>query len=442
MPEPPLFDPHQVLPGAARTSSKSTLVLGQRLWGFITSRGWVVLGSAGLCLLLAFMLGRHELMALGCALFALVLGAWILVRFTPSRIEVTRQLPQEPVSVGQVVDVQLHCEQHTAIRELLPPGYPVAPTFHAPGVFDYQILFRHRGIHRLGPAQQMLSDPCNVVEELVSTRAVDQVSVRAQFQMLGSGRALGERLRTGEAQHTRSTEVDYYDVGIREHQSGDSLRQVHWKATARHGKLMVRQENYVATARSLIVLDRRLTAWNTPADHSVELPQAQAPALLSTQRFEKALSLACSIAQLHASHGYQLLVRDTHGEDLSSVRGAQSTSRSSLEEFEFFHAATASLQLTESPGAMQSQPEILSDSLAKNLLSFANEPVYLILGQLTPEQARWLASLAVTVRNVDLILLCEHPQQFRQLETFFAATSWRVHLPGRALSIREIWDSL
>ncbi|WP_279403536.1 hypothetical protein [Arthrobacter sp. JCM 19049] len=40
---------------------------------------------------------------------------------------------------------------------------------------------------------------------------------------------------------------------------------------------MVRQENYVATAHSLIVLDRRRSAWHGPGDLNHEIPQAPAP---------------------------------------------------------------------------------------------------------------------------------------------------------------------
>ena len=49
----------------------------------------------------------------------------------------------------------------------------------------------------------------------------------------------------------------------REYRHGDPMRRVHWAATARHGQLMVRQEESVTTPEATIVLDSRLSAYAT-----------------------------------------------------------------------------------------------------------------------------------------------------------------------------------
>ena len=51
------------------------------------------------------------------------------------------------------------------------------------------------------------------------------------------------------------------DVMTREYRHGDPLRRVHWAATARHGSLMVRQEESVTTPEATIILDQRLSAY-------------------------------------------------------------------------------------------------------------------------------------------------------------------------------------
>jgi uncharacterized protein (DUF58 family) len=58
------------------------------------------------------------------------------------------------------------------------------------------------------------------------------------------------------AMHTlprRGTGPDY--LGIREYRTGDSLRHVHWRSTARHGEVMVREFEREQTRRLAIVLD-------------------------------------------------------------------------------------------------------------------------------------------------------------------------------------------
>ena len=47
----------------------------------------------------------------------------------------------------------------------------------------------------------------------------------------------------------------------REYRHGDPMRRVHWAATARHGELMVRQEESVTTPEATIILDQRLAAF-------------------------------------------------------------------------------------------------------------------------------------------------------------------------------------
>lgn len=432
----PRFDPRDSL-AWVREPERSTAL---RQWhlDLVSSRGWLVAGSGALAVLLAYLLGRHEMMALGFALVSLVLCAWLLVRFGRLVGNITRTVPQESISVGDVVPITLHCPDTATIREVLPAGYSAAPSFQAPGSFEYEIVFRRRGVHRVGPAQQLLSDPCGLVDGLVDTADPTEVPVRAHCIELGSSTGLGERMLTGDARHNRSTSADYYDVGTRDYQQGDSMRQVHWKATARHGKLMVRQENFVATAHCLVIMDRRGGAWHAAGDLNFDIPQGTAPVLHSTGRFEKALSLACSIGELYARHGYQLMVRDVAGRELNDIPGQRPAGPSALDHFEDFHAATAHLGLAEGP----SDPDpgrLLAPQLQKLLLGFADEPVFLVLGELDEPQARWLASLARTVRNVELFLISSHPERYRGLAAYFAATSWRIHLATAHEDVAAIW---
>ncbi|MEJ1229582.1 MAG: DUF58 domain-containing protein [Galbitalea sp.] len=43
----------------------------------------------------------------------------------------------------------------------------------------------------------------------------------------------------------------------REYRTGDALRRVHWRASARHGELMVRQEEQRSYPEARIILDTR-----------------------------------------------------------------------------------------------------------------------------------------------------------------------------------------
>ena len=433
----PRYDSRDAL-SWTRTENSATAL---RRWhlDLFTVRGWCTAGAGGLLVFVAYLLGRHEMMALGLALVALALANWGLALHLRGRTIIHRELLSAVPSVGEVSKFRLSCAERSIIQEQLPEDFGPGPRFQAPGSIEYELVFRTRGIHLVGPAQQIVVDPLGLIQGMVRTGASLQIPVRSQLHRLDRFAPLGERTLTGDAKFSRSTTTDYYDVATRDYQQGDSVRQVHWKASARHGKLMVRQENHVATAQALLVLDTSFEHWNhSGSDLRISLPQAHAEALTSSRRFENALSLASSIGLRYATSGYQLAFRDLTGASLAQ-RDPQSVSElGALNSFEDFHAATSDLALTN--GTVEANgSEILGNTLRKELLVFREEPVIMILGELTAPQAAWLATLSRTVRNVEVFLLVSHPERYGQIQLELARTSWKVHILPGDMAIDEMW---
>ncbi|MFJ5107727.1 MULTISPECIES: DUF58 domain-containing protein [unclassified Glutamicibacter] len=433
----PRYDSRDAL-SWTRTENSATVL---RRWhlDLFTVRGWCTAGAGGLLVFVAYLLGRHEMMALGLALVALALANWGLALRLRGRTIIHRELLSAVPSVGEVSKFRLSCAERSIIQEQLPEDFGPGPRFQAPGSIEYELVFRTRGIHLVGPAQQIVVDPLGLIQGMVRTGASLQIPVRSQLHRLDRFAPLGERTLTGDAKFSRSTTTDYYDVATRDYQQGDSVRQVHWKASARHGKLMVRQENHVATAQALLVLDTSFEHWNhSGSDLRISLPQAHAEALTSSRRFENALSLASSIGLRYATSGYQLAFRDLTGASLAQ-RDPQSVSElGALNSFEDFHAATSDLALAN--GTVEANgSEILGNTLRKELLVFREEPVIMILGELTAPQAAWLATLSRTVRNVEVFLLVSHPERHGQIQLELARTSWKVHILPGDMAIDEMW---
>ncbi|MEF9874186.1 MAG: DUF58 domain-containing protein [Glutamicibacter sp.] len=433
----PRYDSRDAL-SWTRTENSATAL---RRWhlDLFTVRGWCTAGAGGLLVFVAYLLGRHEMMALGLALVALALANWGLALRLRGRTIIHRELLSAVPSVGEVSKFRLSCAERSVIQEQLPEDFGPGPRFQAPGSIEYELVFRTRGIHLVGPAQQIVVDPLGLIQGMVRTGASLQIPVRSQLHRLDRFAPLGERTLTGDAKFSRSTTTDYYDVATRDYQQGDSVRQVHWKASARHGKLMVRQENHVATAQALLVLDTSFEHWNhSGSDLRISLPQAHAEALTSSRRFENALSLASSIGLRYATSGYQLAFRDLTGASLAQ-RDPQSVSElGALNSFEDFHAATSDLALAN--GTVEANgSEILGNTLRKELLVFREEPVIMILGELTAPQAAWLATLSRTVRNVEVFLLVSHPERYGQIQLELARTSWKVHILPGDMAIDEMW---
>ncbi|WP_313813224.1 DUF58 domain-containing protein [Glutamicibacter sp.] len=439
MDKPQRFDSRNALSWTRSTEGPESL----RRWhlDLFTRRGWAVLGAGAGLVFLAYLLGRHELMALGVGLLALALSSWLLVLRARRTTGVRRLLHSPAATVAEAARITLLCPDDVSIKETLPEGFGPGPDFSGPGSVDYELVFRARGVHLLGPARQVISDPLGLIRGLVSVGEPQPVPVRAELHPMARFASLGERMLTGDARFSRSTTADFYDVATRDYQQGDSIRQVHWKATARHGKLMVRQENHVATAQALLVLDRASEHWIVDAaDLRLSIPQGLGPELNSSRRFENALSLACSLGQRYAASGYQVLYRDLSGTSLIPGQVQQLSDNDARTSFEDFHLASAELGL-KSVGVQASAPEPLSPTLLKELQAMREEPIIMILGRLTVEQAAALAALSRTVRHVQLFFMASHPERETDIQRALARTGWSIHvLAGNASieSVREI----
>lgn len=433
----PRYDSRNALSWTRAENSSQAL----RRWhlDLFTTRGWCTAGAGVLLLFVSALLGRHEMMALGLCLLVLAAASWALALRLRSRTTLHRQLLSAVPSVGEASKFRLACTELATIQEQLPEDFGPGPQFSAPGSTDYELVFRTRGIHLVGPAQQLVADPLGLIHGMVRTGPAMEIPVRAQLHDLERFASLGDRMLTGDARYTRSTTADYYDVATRDYQQGDSIRQVHWKASARHGKLMVRQENHVATAQALLVLDTDFEHWHTSgADLRLALPQGNAEELSSSRRFETALSLASSIGLRYANSGYQLVFRDLSGASLAQHHPQAMSELGAQSSFEDFHAATADLALRHGRPAAQST-ELFGGTLHRELLDFREEPVILLLGELTVAQAAWLATLARTVRHVEIFLVANHPERYALVQQELSGTGWKVHiLPGN-MAIDEMW---
>ncbi len=434
----PRFDSKDAL-SWARTASAPQNLKKFRL-DLLTRRGWCTVFGGAVLIFLAYILGRHEMMAIGTGLIALVLVSWLLVLRLRNTSALTRTLLSSNPVVGDITRVQLACADQATVQEGLPEEFGPGPEFTGPGASTYELVFRSRGIHLVGPAKQILADPLGLIHGLIDTGQATPIQVCAQIHPLERFASLGEKMLTGDARFSRSTTADYYDVATREYQQGDSIRQVHWKATARQGKLMVRQENHVATAQALLVLDRTFEHWHSNgADLRLSIPQGEKPAIQSSRRFETALSLACSIGQRYASNGYQLLFRDLAGEQLLDAASISLSGASARSGFEDFHSASAHMSL-RAPNTIAPKAEILGEALRKLLQALPDEPVIMILGEIDSTQAAWLATLSRSVRHVELFLLVSHPERYQDMQHTLSRTGWKVHFLAANTNINDLWS--
>ena len=300
-----------------------------------TGRG-VAVFLAGLALWVAARLVGSpgmEVVAIGVAVHPFVAGG--VVRWSHPRFIVHRRLSDVRVDPGTRVTIELEVENRTSsptsfllIEDQLPAslGRParvvvtgIAP--HKSQTVRYTVLPQKRGRFRIGPLSLDATDPFALTrkrlqfadrDELVVTPTVEDLRIPTEA---GTGRGFG----SSRAMHLFRSGQEYYTM--REYQTGDDLRRIHWPSVARTGDLMIRQDESSRRASGMVFLDTRNGA----------LGKDGSPG------FEKAVSAAASIGVLLIREGFSLKVatpsiaphpvaEDTFLDELSAISDAQARS--------------------------------------------------------------------------------------------------------------------
>jgi hypothetical protein len=128
---------------------------------------------------------------------------------------------------------------------LLRPGHTVDQPLEIPGL--------RRGVVTVGPATTVRSDPIGLLRREHAFEDVHDVFVHPKTTALPTTSA--GLIRDLEGSPTRRlVDADMSFHAIREYAPGDSQRQIHWKSTAKTGRLMVRQYEESRRSRMAVVL--------------------------------------------------------------------------------------------------------------------------------------------------------------------------------------------
>lgn len=159
----------------------------------------------------------------------------------------------------------------------------------------YPVPVARRGVVRVGPLTLVRQDPAGLARRTVVLAAPVDVLVRPRVHPL-------PMLSAGRAHHIEGPDSYSADDGsqtfhtLRNYVTGDDLRRVHWRSSARTGELMVRQMVDASLPHTSVVLDTRRTAYPGPDGFDAS---------------ELAVDIAASVACAALAHGFPLrLVTD------------------------------------------------------------------------------------------------------------------------------------
>jgi uncharacterized protein (DUF58 family) len=286
-----------------------------------TRRGVLVLAGAAIAYLVGWAFGTRELATLALALaLAVVLAyatVWLASR-TPPRMQ--RRLPPravagEPLEAALRVDPAPRLVVATVVDRCPGLGDPTALLVRAERALEGSWLVSEpvRGRYLLTP-ELLLEDVLGLVRARVSLAAPGRVRVEPRLVELAAARALALVQRDG-TRHAFASNTGDGLAGVRDHEVGEPLRRVHWRTTARRGRLTVRELEDHPREELHVLLD----AARQDADGGTRAPA-----------FERAVQAAGSLA-LHAARCGISVVFESHGSHEQRVAVASGTSAALLD---------------------------------------------------------------------------------------------------------------
>lgn len=113
--------------------------------------------------------------------------------------------------------------------------------YHATRTRHPSHLARQRGLYTLGPTRLRTGDPFGIYTLTIQDRHSSTVLVTPPILPLPQLRIMPGGWTGDRQRRPQGIERNISDAGIRDYLPGDSLRRIHWRASAHHDDLMVRQ---------------------------------------------------------------------------------------------------------------------------------------------------------------------------------------------------------
>ncbi|MEC5190361.1 MULTISPECIES: DUF58 domain-containing protein [unclassified Arthrobacter] len=424
-----------------------------------TTRGWGLLATGGVFLLAAQTMGRRDLLALAILLVVLPLFSLAGTRLLKPNFSVFREFTPASVETAATATVLLAVARtgagsgHALMEEHLPARFGESPAFRFPARsatgatsrYEYHVRSGKRGQFRIGPVTAEFSDPFGLSLQRHAIDDGDILTVTPAAVELPATGLAGARGHDGvTATRIRANPSDD-DVMTREYRHGDPMRRVHWAATARHGELMVRQEESVTTPEATIILDQRRSAFTRGT------AGADGHEPVTSDAFEWAVTAAVSVGAHLAERNYALRFLDAAGEP--AFRHSPSAPEPESEEYlgatglQSIAESLAAIQLTgphasrrdgagaagprtaghRHPAGAEAGPQPFDDRLMDKLAAHRMRgPVLAILGEITPAEARTLSAAAGFAANAFALVITERSAQPMEVLEILRLGGWRA----------------
>ncbi len=194
-------------------------------------------------------------------------GSYILVRLGLTDLEAGYAVSQLHGHVGDRMQVTYTLRNNSRLPKpwlevhnptTLPGGLP-GRAIDLAGGNERSWLIRapltRRGHFRIEPLQIRTGDPFGFFEAQATVGQGVGVTVYPRLEPLPSWRLPAANLEGSHASPERTLQTTPMATMVRPYAPGDSMNRIHWRSTARHGEIQVKEFDLEQTADAWIVLD-------------------------------------------------------------------------------------------------------------------------------------------------------------------------------------------
>jgi uncharacterized protein (DUF58 family) len=262
---------------------------------------------------------------------AYVLGGLVPLCFLWARVqarglEVTIERPNDRLQVGQELEAKVHLRSRSMWTKLWlelqdqtdMPGRPAQTVLTLPAkrVRNWRVSMpcARRGLFGVGPVRVTTGDPFGLFRITREYGDRRDVMVLPQPEELPYFWAPAAHLPGEGAVRKRTHYVTPNAAAVREYHPGDSYNRIHWRTTARLGRLMVKTFEMDPTSNIWVVLDLDRAVQAGEGDESTE---------------EYGVRIAASLAHhfLQANRRFGLMMIGREPAVLEPARGSQQYGR-------------------------------------------------------------------------------------------------------------------
>lgn len=244
------------------------------LLSWFTVRGTSFLAAGAVAVVAGMFLGSAPMMSVGALLLCLPVFSVLTARRARYQLRCERQIVPPRVAPGQSATVTLRLQNVSRIasglllaEDSVPYSLGARPRYVLNGIerggtreISYQLRSDLRGKFTVGPVRIRIADVFGLVELAADFAATSTLTVTPKVVPLLSAPMTGTWSSEGEGRTRMTAAAGDDDVIPRPYRTGDELRRVHWRSTARYGELMVRREEQRWQDRAVLILDTRQDA--------------------------------------------------------------------------------------------------------------------------------------------------------------------------------------